>query len=191
MNEFCYKLKGKILRTGQKWDLLSSSQADVPLFVAKYLNNEPPRYVEKIPSDEYIIASSGPTINGRLRSGSVDEKIENIYQTLKKYSTKADIVVYRGVSMETLEKMVESAQVEGCIDFKEKGFLHTSLVKGFEFRDPYKKLRIKIPKGTNAFYVGNLNNEETHYYEVIIQKGAKLKVISIDDYINCELVGTD
>ncbi|MFS9008745.1 ADP-ribosyltransferase [Streptococcus infantis] len=191
MNEFYYKLKGKILRTGQKWDLLSSSQADIPQFVERYLNNEPPRLVGKIPTDEYIIASSGPTINGRLRSSIVDESIENIYHTLKKYSTKKDIVVYRGVRMEILEKMVESAQVEEYIDFKEKGFLHTSLVKGFELRDPYKKLRIKIPKGTNAFYVGNLNDEETYYYEVIIQKGAKLKVISIDDYINCELVGTD
>lgn len=177
MNEFYYKLKGKILRTGQKWDLLSSSQADIPQFVERYLNNEPPRLVGKIPTDEYIIASSGPTINGRLRSSIVDESIENIYHTLKKYSTKKDIVVYRGVRMEILEKMVESAQVEEYIDFKEKGFLHTSLVKGFELRDPYKKLRIKIPKGTNAFYVGNLNDEETYYYEVIIQKGAKLKVI--------------
>lgn len=94
MNEFYYKLKGKILRTGQKWDLLSSSQADIPQFVERYLNNEPPRLVGKIPTDEYIIASSGPTINGRLRSSIVDESIENIYHTLKKYSTKKDIVVY-------------------------------------------------------------------------------------------------
>ncbi|MDU5225028.1 MAG: ADP-ribosyltransferase [Streptococcus sp.] len=139
-----------------------------------------------------IVVSSGETIGERLRSEQwVSGTIHSIYNTLKKYSTKKDIVVYRGVSKPVFDKMIESAKGDVTIDFKAKAFLHTSVVKGCENSDSYRKLRIKVPKGTNAFYAGNINSEESIYYEVVVQKGARLKVILIDDYINCELVGTD
>ena len=39
--------------------------------------------------------------------------------------------------------------------------------------------------------MGNVNCEQ-HYYEVDIQHGAKLKVISTDnEYINCSLLSTN
>ena len=192
MKEFYFKLIGKIFQTGKKWDLLSSSKSEVRDFAKKYLNEEPLKHIDGGLSDEYIVVSSGETIGERLRSEQwVDGTIHSIYNTLKKYSTKKDIVVYRGVSKPVCDKMIESAKGDATIDFKEKAFLHTSVVKGCEISDSYRKLRIKVPKGTNAFYAGNINTEESIYYEVVVQKGARLKVISIDDYINCELVGTD
>ncbi|HHD5194077.1 TPA: ADP-ribosyltransferase [Streptococcus pyogenes] len=192
MKEFYFKLIGKIFQTGKKWDSLSSSKDEVRDFAKKYLNEEPLKYIDGGLSDEYIVVSSGETIGERLRSEQwVNDTIHGIYNTLKKYSTKKDIVVYRGVSKLVFDKMIESAKGDATIDFKEKAFLHTSVVKGYEISDLYRKLRIKVPKGTSAFYAGNINNEESIYYEVVVQKGARLKVISIDDYINCELVGTD
>lgn len=192
MKEFYFKLIGKIFQTGKKWDSLSSSKSEVRDFAKKYLNEEPLKHIDGGLSDEYIVVSSGETIGERLRSEQwVDGTIHSIYNTLKKYSTKKDIVVYRGVSKPVFDKMIESAKGDATIDFKEKAFLHTSVVKGCEISDSYRKLRIKVPKGTNAFYAGNINTEESIYYEVVVQKGARLKVISIDDYINCELVGTD
>lgn len=192
MKEFYFKLIGKIFQTGKKWDSLSSSKGEVRDFAKKYLNEEPLKYIDGGLSDEYIVVSSGETIGERLRSEQwVSVTIHSIYNTLKKYSTKKDIVVYRGVSKPVFDKMIESAKGDVTIDFKEKAFLHTSVVKGCEISDSYRKLRIKVPKGTNAFYAGNINSEESIYYEVVVQKGARLKVISIDDYINCELVGTD
>lgn len=191
MKELYYKLKGKIFKTGKKWDLLSSTKDDVHDFVMKNLNEEPPKFINRVLSDEYIVVSSGETIGERLRSEQwVDDTILKIYNTLKKYSTKKDIVVYRGVSKLVFDKMLESAEGDTTIDYKEKSFLHTSVVKGHEINS-YKNFRIKIPKGTNAFYAGNINSEESIYYEVVVQKGARLRLISIDDYINCELVGTD
>ena len=192
MKEFYFKLIGKIFQTGKKWDSLSSSKDEVRDFAKKYLNEEPLKYIDGGLSDEYIVVSSGETIGERLRSEQwVNDTIHGIYNTLKKYSTKKDIVVYRGVSKLVFDKMIESAKGDATIDFKEKAFLHTSVVKGYEISDLYRKLRIKVPKGTSAFYAGKTNNEESIYYEVVVQKGARLKVISIDDYINCELVGTD
>lgn len=192
MKEFYFKLIGKIFQTGKKWDSLSSSKDEVRDFAKKYLNEEPLKYIDGGLSDEYIVVSSGETIGEHLRSEQwVNDTIHGIYNTLKKYSTKKDIVVYRGVSKLVFDKMIESAKGDATIDFKEKAFLHTSVVKGYEISDLYRKLRIKVPKGTSAFYAGNINNEESIYYEVVVQKGARLKVISIDDYINCELVGTD
>ena len=51
--------------------------------------------------------------------------------------------------------------------FHDKAFLCTSLLKGHELKQEYK-LRILIPKGTNAAYMGNLNGEEEIFYEVKI-----------------------
>ena len=69
----------------------------------------------------------------------------------------------------------------------EKSFLQTSLVKGHESNSQYH-LRIQVPAGTQAVYLGNVNDEQ-FYYEVDIQHGAKLKIVSIDDeYINCILL---
>lgn len=94
MKEFYFKLIGKIFQTGKKWDLLSSSKSEVRDFAKKYLNEEPLKHIDGGLSDEYIVVSSGETIGERLRSEQwVDGTIHSIYNTLKKYSTKKDIVV--------------------------------------------------------------------------------------------------
>lgn len=73
------------------------------------------------------------------------------------------------------------------IDLYEKSFLQTSLVKGHEIKSHYN-LRIYTPEKTQAVYLGNVNDEQW-YYEVDLQHGAKLKIVSIDsEYINCRLV---
>ena len=86
--------------------------------------------------------------------------------------------------------MVENARnIPGC-DFYEKGFLATSLVKGQEINYDIK-LRIHVPAGTKCVFMGNVN-DEPEYYEVDVMRGAKLKIISMDDeYINCELLETE
>ena len=72
----------------------------------------------------------------------------------------------------------------------EKGFMQCSLVKGCESKCNYR-LRIFVPKGSQVIYLGNVNNEQ-YYYEVDIQTGAKLEIVSVDDrYINCKLLGTN
>ena len=73
---------------------------------------------------------------------------------------------------------------------KEKAFLATSFVKGHEINTKIK-LRIYLPAGTHAVYMGDVNYEEKTYYEVTVQYDAELKIISIDkEYINCLLLKT-
>ena len=86
--------------------------------------------------------------------------------------------------------MIESAKGVKGIDLWEKGFLNTSIVRVKQINHDIQ-LRIYIPKGTPAFYVGNISGEEKIYYEVIVQIGARLKIVSIDhQYINCKLIRT-
>lgn len=86
--------------------------------------------------------------------------------------------------------MIIAAKGVKGIDFLEKGFLNASIVKGKQI-DHDIQLRIYIPKGTPAYYVGNISGEEELYYDVIVQIGAKLKIVSMDNqYINCKLIQT-
>ena len=65
--------------------------------------------------------------------------------------------------------------------------MFTPLVKGKEL-DRVCKLRIHLPEGTHAYYAGNVNQEETLYYEVVVQKGTRLHILSKDkEYYNCIL----
>lgn len=77
------------------------------------------------------------------------------------------------------------------VDLYEKGFLYTSLTKAtIPKRDCY--LRIFLPKGTCAFYSGNVNGEIEDYQEVVVQRGGKLKILSKDEkFINCLLLSTE
>ena len=87
------------------------------------------------------------------------------------------------------QMMYENAFGMDDVDLYEKSFLYCSLVKGCEIPSRYH-LRIFVPKGSQVFYTGNVNDEQ-HYYEVDIQVGGKLEIVSADDeYINCRLLGT-
>ncbi len=86
--------------------------------------------------------------------------------------------------------MIQNAKSIKGVDFHEKGYMQCSLVKGHESN--YKtKFRIFVPAGSCVIYLGNVNDEQ-FYYEVDIQNGARLKLISIDqDYINVKLISTE
>ncbi|MEB8333532.1 ADP-ribosyltransferase [Staphylococcus saprophyticus] len=95
------------------------------------------------------------------------------------------MTVYRTVSSSVYELMkINAKNIKGA-DLLERGVLHTSLLKGYELKGSGYKLRIRVKKGTPAFYVGNLSNKEKNLFAVILVNDTKLKIISIDDYINC------
>ena len=49
-----------------------------------------------------------------------------------------------------------------------------------------------MPKGTCAFYAGNVNGEIESFQEVVVQRGAKLRILGEDEiYINCLLIDTE
>ena len=84
--------------------------------------------------------------------------------------------------------MIKEAINKNC-DLYDVAFMSTSLFK-IEKKYPYY-LRIFIPKGTCAYYVGDASDEGDNY-EVLVQKGARLKILSKDNqYFNCILLGTD
>lgn len=184
-----YKLKEKIFRYGEKWDALAPCESEAIVFAHKNINKEPQKD-SSLCSVEYKLASSAVTINYELRN---DEKSHDDFskELQSKYFLKEDIVVYRGVSEIPYTKMKKAAKGIRGIDFLEKGFLNTSIVKGKQINYACQ-LRIFLPKGTCAFYVGDITGEEKLYYEVIVQKGAKLKILSMDNnFINCKLIGTN
>lgn len=133
----------------------------------------------------------------------IDLYIRDIINMLKNNTTDTDLIVYRGIQdnvfNEVLKSLIEEASIFPDCDLYDKGILATSLVKGKELRgsrspqktNKFKGFRILVPKGSHVKYMGNVNFEE-HYYEVDIQHGAKLQVISADkEYINCLLVSTN
>ncbi|MGT2750783.1 ADP-ribosyltransferase [Streptococcus orisasini] len=182
---------------GKKWDKLSPTVDNVKEFTLEKLNTEPPKNLNGDPnksSSEYCLAyNCGERYNYRIRDRDSDDdfndKIKRYSDEIKKYSIKENVVVYRGISKLVKNQIEEAAKEIDGVDLYDRAFLNTSLVKGYEKNSQFK-LRVFLPKGTCAFYVGSITGED--FYEVIVQKGAKLKIVSKDsDYINCILLGTD
>ncbi|WP_192574092.1 ADP-ribosyltransferase [Anaerococcus sp. Marseille-P9784] len=194
IKDFIFKIKEVTFIYGYNWDLMSPIEKNAKEFANLNINKEPKMFKDENSyefSSEYILAASSMTINDKLRNNHLDHDIINIFKDINKHKLKKDIVVYRGIHENVIKLMIENAKNYKNIDYYEKGFLNTSIVKGKEI-DCNTKLRILLPKGTCAFYVGNVSSEEEIYYEVIIQKGAKLKILSKDkEYINCILIETD
>lgn len=184
---FFLKLKNIILQTSKKWDTLSPTENNVKAFVQKNLNRE-----ININDTDYhnahYLAAQGEIINKHFRMDRQDNTEINIEKMLYNYHTKNDIILYRGVYETVFNDMLKHAQEFPDCDLYEKGFLSTSLVKGKEIEHP-TRLRIFIPSGTNCIFLGKINNEAR--YEVVVQRGAKFKIISADKiYLNCTLIGT-
>lgn len=187
-----YRLKDKILHIGASWDKLALNEKNAIEFAEKYINKEPNRYQEgshTVFSPEYCLAHSAESINERIRKDIIEDIDMEIAETLNSNQTTTDLIVYRGVCEPVYKLMKENAKIHKKGDLYEKAFMSTSLVKNHEI--PYQtKLRIFVPAGTKCIFMGNVN-DEMHYYEVAIQHGAALKIISIDDeYINCRLLTT-
>lgn len=189
-NILYYKLKEKLIKTGEHWEQYSPKEEHAIEYAHTFINPEPERKSKGMYSIPYLLASSGETINERFRYNHITDIDKQIAATVALNHTKTDIVLYRGVSPLVWELMKENAkQIPHC-DLYEKGFLSCSLLKGHEI--PSKiRLRIFVPARTPAIYMGNVNYEQK-YYEVVINYGAELKIISIDDtYINVELLKTN
>ena len=186
-----YRIMAKILKTGADWDKLAPAEENAIEYAHNVLNDEPVRETNGIYSLEYCLAHSGETINKRYRDQKYMDEIDlQIPDMLNQYSTKAPIVVYRGVDDEIYQMMIDAARHSKGVDLKEKAFLATSFVKGHEINTKIK-LRIYLPAGTHAVYMGDVNYEEKTNYEVTVQYDAELKIISIDkEYINCLLLKT-
>ena len=135
--------------------------------------------------------SSGQDYNWMLRKKQEDIFLKEVGKYIAQYPIKKDIIVYRGVDEGVLENNLEAANDVNGVDLHERGFLFTSLTRAgvAEFKH---KLRIYLPQGTCAIYTGNVNGQEQIYQEVVVQCGAKLKILSKDkDFYNCVLIETD
>lgn len=193
MRKCIWRLKNYIFKHGEKWDKLAPNVHDIESYVAETLNIEPSALLMENSnkySVEYQLARyCGNTINHNLRKDGDHPDLETFLAAFDNYNTKKNIVLYRGVCPEVFCENIQSADYLAGVDLYDKAFLNTSLIKGYEF-NYVNKLRILVPKGTKAIYLGRVNGEES--YEVVITKGAKLKIVSMDAcYYNCILLETD
>lgn len=184
-----YKIRSiRNVNIGKEWDKLAPNTDNAIAYAYKHINPEPSVYIAPHKySMEYCLAHYGSIINNRYRRGyGLDQTDKDIAKMLAKHNTDTDLVLYRGISEWVLECMIENAKDKNC-DLYEKGFLCCSLVKGQEIENEFK-LRIFVPQRYNVVYMGNVN-EEQEYYEVDVQCGTKINIISIDnEYINCKII---
>lgn len=185
-----YRTKDLILHIGSKWDKLAPSETEAIDFAHEFINPEPDKYISSDEfSKEYVLSHYGELYNPIFREGrnAQDDECKELFDMVAAHSTKRDIVVYRGVDAGIFEQMKKNAEGKEGVDLLDKGFLYTSLVKGNEAKSTHQ-LRIFVPMGTSAVYSGNVNDEQ-FWYEVVIQCGTPLRIVSVDkDYINCEIV---
>lgn len=185
---FYYRIIEKFGNIGAAWDDMTPSEENAIDFAHANINPEPNKMIDTNHySLEYCLAHSGESINRRYREDRPDEDDLRIADMVALHTTKVPLVLYRGVYDKVFRQMQENAKNIGDTDLYEKSFLQTSLVKGHESKLQYH-LRIYVPKGAQAVYLGNVNDEQ-FYYEVDLQHGAKLKIVSADKkYINCKLI---
>lgn len=183
-----YRIIGMFHNIGNEWDQLAPIEEEAIEFAHKNINTEPERMINGSKySPEYYLAHSGESINESYRQDRADENDLEAANMISSHTTKVPLVLYRGVCEHVFRQMRENAKNIKGADLFEKSFLQTSLVKGHEIRREYR-LRIYVPEGTEAVYLGNVNDEQ-NYYEVDLQHGSKLKIVSADnDYINCRLL---
>ena len=185
---FYYRMKGLFYNIGIEWDEIAQDENTAIDFAHKNINQEPNMKINSNKySIEYYLAHFGEDINKRFREDRADQDDMKIADMIALHTIKVPLVLYRGVHKCVFRLMIENARKIKGVDLYEKSFLQTSLVKGHETNNDYH-LRIYVPSGIQAVYLGNVNNEQSSY-EVVIQHGVKLKIVSIDDkYINCRLI---
>ena len=185
-----YRIKDLFTRTGAAWDKLAPAEESAKEYAHKYINPEPERMIAVHHySMEYCLAHYGEVINERFREDRPIDIDQQIAGMVSQHETKKDLVLYRGVCKAVYQMMKENASNIKGTDLLEKSFLQTSLIKGQESNSKIH-LRIFAPAGTKAVYLGNVNDEQW-YYEVDLQHGAHLQIVSIDKkYINCKLLKT-
>lgn len=208
------RLKELLYRYGSRWDKLSPDMGEVSRERRASMSlEEEEQYLENItqyaiknintpPKDsqvdnpykytpERMICNNGINYNKNLRESILCDEVFENSEYIRKYKLEVDIVVYRGVTDSVLSHNIESAMGNRHFDLYEKGFLFASLTKSTCLQGCKNNMRIYLSKGTCAFYSGNVNNE-SYLQEIVVQRGAKLKILSKDKiYLNCLLINTD
>ncbi len=191
LHTFFFRIKDKFLKIGATWDELAPNEKQAIEYAHTHINNEPERFIQGTHkyTYEYLLAHSGESINERYRQSRQYKIDEQIADMIDKHTTDTDLILYRGVCDHVYKLMIKNAKKLSDCDLHEKGFMATSLVKDHEIGCKIR-LRIYVPSGCHVVYQGNVNDEQ-NFYEVDIQHGAKLKIISVDaTYINCKLIET-
>ena len=186
------------------WDMLSIGENEVSQITSEYLNKDfgdsyhlPEELKDLKIINDYLVKSD--TYNQYMRNGCsriqhFNEVISNVSTILDGFITKETLLVYRGCRKEIYDEMQKFAKNEGLghdylVDLS---FISTSLIKGEAFSpengfEGNIMLRILLPKGSRAFYVGNLIGELKRH-EVLLPSGSQFRIVSRDDeYINCIL----
>ena len=132
--------------------------------------------------------------NSKDRINEIAE-INEIAKNVRNNKSKKDLILYRQITNEGYENMLEEAKSMKNIDLYDKGFMCTSLVKGVEHTfgygygadEGFTRLRIYAPEGTGCVYMSDI--QESGNYEVILPPGTKLKIISKGlNYVNCKVL---
>lgn len=166
------------------------------------LNDENKKKLE--PINNYLPAYN--KYNSYLRDNKTidktkDEVIEGVSDILSEFNLKETIILFRGCTKEILDLMKSNASnLENNENYLlDPSFLSTTILEEKRFcpENQFPKhtyqLRIFAPKGTQAFYVGNLIGEESRE-EILLQKETILKIISEPSdskekgYIDCLLL---
>ncbi len=176
---------------GHVLDLLAPSEAAAEEFAANLLNAAPPAMLDAEHfSEGYVISHYGEGINNRCRADKCDDEDMGYISYVGQHRSKGAVVVYRGVTEWSYQRMKKAAKDYPGVDLYETGFMHCALVKGREYKRDYQ-LRILVPAGSAIVYLGNAGFDYPvePQFEVVIQTGAKLRILSRDrEYINCELL---
>lgn len=190
-SKMIYRMYDAIKKISEKWDAMAQSEDTAIDFAHTNINPEPVRMLDQYKcSYEYYLGHYGESINTRFREDRQDADDREAVEMVASHKNAVPLVLYRGVCEAVFDQMVENAKGMDGVDLYEKAFLATSLVKGHEIQSKCR-LRIYVPEGTQCVYLGAVNDEQ-EFYEVVVQHGARLKIVSMDDtYINCKILGTN
>lgn len=186
------------------WDMLSIGENEVSKITSEYLNEDfgdsyylPEELKHLTIINDYLVNSD--TYNQYMRANSSSNDyfegvISNVSSIIDDFKTKETLLVYRGCRKEIYDAMLKFAEKKGLgKDYLlDLSFISTSLIKGeaFSSENGFEgniMLRILLPKGSRAFYVGNLIGELKRH-EVLLPRGSQFRIVSRDDeYINCIL----
>lgn len=189
---------------------------DIPSLISTIINEDYGNFL-KIPKDNEDKKKLSPihdylrayeTINNILRNETKSEElseaqklINKVQKSLSEYTLQEPIVLYRGCPEQIYKHMItQGAKLKDNGKYLvDKSFISTSIVEEGRFSPETGfpshiiQLRIFAPKGTQAFYVGNLIGEGSRE-EILLQKETILEIISKpsdskeEGYIDCLLL---
>ncbi len=186
--EFYFIIKELLFGYGEKMDKKVSEIKDVHEYALKNVSKEP----------DMIELAHSNRLNKSILGYSKEyssEQIKACIEAVNGNIIKNNITVYRGVkeqmfSEHTYTKMKQAACEYNCDLYSKELFVSTSLDKKVAEAYGDVILRINVPVGSHALYLGRIN--EPYNYEVLLYD-IKLKVLSIKKidnkkYVTCKLV---